>query len=286
MNEILVTIGLPVYNAEKFLKHAIMSILNQSFKDFELLIINDGSTDSSLNIIKSFKDSRIRLLNDGCNKGLPYRLNQMARETKTTYLARMDADDIMHVDRIKIQMDILKKELNIDVLGTNAYSIDENDNIEGVRNMINNEIVSVGSFIHPTIIGKTEWFINNNYNLNALRFEDKELWFRTKEVSNFYCLNTPLLFYREFGGSYHNKYLIGILSMLNLVVNHIKQKKYRSGFFWLYTAVKRILKYFVYRLFSVFKIENLLIKNRNLDLSESKLKLAHEDLKVSIKSVN
>ena len=74
---IKVTIAIPVYNSELYLKEAIQSVLNQTFKSFKLIILNDGSTDSSMEIAKSFLDSRIQIIDDGKNKGLQYRLNQI-----------------------------------------------------------------------------------------------------------------------------------------------------------------------------------------------------------------
>jgi glycosyltransferase involved in cell wall biosynthesis len=135
-------------------------------------LIDDGSTDNSLSIAKKYlKDNRIKVLSDGLNKGLAYRLNELIDMCETKYLARMDADDIMHTDRIKIQLEILEKNPDIDVLGTNAYSIDENDNIRGVRYRINNECCAVDSFIHPSVIAKTEWYKQNRYDEKAKRMQ-------------------------------------------------------------------------------------------------------------------
>ena len=109
----IVSIGLPVYNAEKFLRDAIVSILNQSYVHFELIIMDDGSTDKSIDIVNSFNDKRIVVYRDGVNKGLPARLNEISTLAKGRYLARMDADDIMHPERIEKQLKILEKTQKI-----------------------------------------------------------------------------------------------------------------------------------------------------------------------------
>ncbi len=122
-----VTIAIPFYNAEAYFEMAILSVLSQTFVDFTLLLIDDGSTDSSLKIAEKYlSDKRVKIISDGKNINLGNRLNSIPAMTETTFLARMDADDIMHPQRIEKQINILKNNPEIDVLGTNAYSIDEN----------------------------------------------------------------------------------------------------------------------------------------------------------------
>jgi len=101
----LVTVLMPVYNADQFVGEAIDSILNQTLNDFELLIINDASTDKSLSIIKSYRDSRIRLINNENNLGISATLNKGIHFSGTELIARMDADDISHPTRLQKQYD-------------------------------------------------------------------------------------------------------------------------------------------------------------------------------------
>ena len=98
-----ITVLMPVYNAGKYLREAIDSILNQSFSDFEFLIINDGSTDNSKNIIESYNDQRIKFIENDKNSGVIFSLNRGLDLAKGGYIARMDADDISLRDRLKIQ---------------------------------------------------------------------------------------------------------------------------------------------------------------------------------------
>ena len=126
---IIVSIGMPVFNAEKHLKIAIDSVLNQDFKEFELIISDDGSTDNSLNIIQSYTDKRIKLLSDSSNKGIGYRLNEQIALSKGVYFARMDSDDIMFPDRILEQVKFLQEHPNVDVVGGSAVVINEYDQI-------------------------------------------------------------------------------------------------------------------------------------------------------------
>ena len=98
---------MPVYNAEKFLAEAIDSILQQSFSDFEFIIIDDCSTDSSVAIIESYKDARIRLYRNNVNSGISYSLNRGIELATTELIARMDADDVSYPQRLQIQYDYL-----------------------------------------------------------------------------------------------------------------------------------------------------------------------------------
>lgn len=199
-----VSIGMSFYKDVSTIGVAIKSILMQTYTDWELLLIDDGGCDGSIEIARAFKDKRIKILSDGENKGLAARLNELIDRADGEYFARMDADDIMHPDRLKCQVAFLDSHADIDVVGSGAYSIDENNNILGERitKNIPNDYFSVckGSiFIHPTVIGRTRWFKRYFYNdtKQANRAEDYDLWCRSYPHSKFWVLNEPLLFYRE-----------------------------------------------------------------------------------------
>ena len=113
-----ITVFMPVYNAEKYLKEAIDSILNQTFQNFELLIIDDGSTDESVKIIEGYTDWRIRLIHNDGNKGLPYTRNRGLFLARGLYLAIMDADDVSVKNRLEIQYNIMEKRSNLAVISS------------------------------------------------------------------------------------------------------------------------------------------------------------------------
>ena len=269
----IVSIGLPVYNAEKFLKDAIISILNQSYIHFELIIVDDGSTDNSIDIINSFNDKRIVLYEDGINKGLPTRLNQITTLAKGSYLARMDADDIMHPYRIEKQLKVLKHNKKIDVLWSNAYSLDEYNTVKGIRyKELDTQLTRVNSFIHPTVFAKTEWFLKNPYEINLLRYQDAELWFRTSLEYNFYILNTPLLFYREFGDKYYRKYFKGLNTGFKVGKQFLQQKEFKNFILWSYRFIFfKFFKAITFYVFNIFGYENYLISRRNIILDKKSL---------------
>ena len=107
-NHYLVSIGMPVYNCAATVAQAIRSILNQTFEDWELLIVDDGSTDDTLKVIASFKDPRIIVSKGERNEGLPARLNDCVRRARGKYFARMDGDDIAYPERLRKQLEYLR----------------------------------------------------------------------------------------------------------------------------------------------------------------------------------
>lgn len=198
----LVTIGIPTYNAEWTLVDAIRSVFAQTLQDWELIIVDDGSTDRSVEIAQSINDPRVRVIPDGKNHGLEYRLNQIAALAKGRYIARMDADDIMHPERLARQVEYLEANPSIDLVGTATYVIDPKNELIGARHLepLDTGLSSVlinGLVLHPTATGKAEWWRANPYDDSFSHAEDHELWCRTCENSKFARLQTPLYFYRE-----------------------------------------------------------------------------------------
>lgn len=252
MNNPLVTVAIPFYNAEKFLDQAILSVCNQTYSNIEILLLDDGSTDNSLSIAQSFalKDNRIRVHSDGKNKGLIFRLNQSVSMCESEYYARMDADDIMHPLRIEKQIEHLNNNSSIDILGTSFYSIDSENNIRGCV-----EIPYVHDYnhlfiLHPSVIGKTEWFKNNPYDPSFERIEDKELWLRSVGKYQLRSLPIPLMYYREFGVPTLKKYL---KTQINGFKIYTSYKKYNIPLMTVLKAVfLRVIKSLICILCYVF----------------------------------
>lgn len=269
-NESLISVGIPFYNAERFLTHAIESVINQTYQNWELLLVDDGSTDSSLHIAKKFveKDNRIKLFSDSKNKALAARLNELSKLSSGNYIARMDADDIMHPQRLEKQIQFLQEYPSIDVLGTNAYTIDENNMVIGRRLAKTQGLEVVKSFIHPSIMGKKRWFLENPYDEEAIRIEDAELWYRTNDYSSFYIMYEPLLFYREFGADYYKKYLLA-----NSSRRHILSKYSSNNLYWKKFYYSNLLKGAIYRVANLFNKEQFFINRRSEVIFSKKQKL-------------
>ncbi len=126
MEKTTLSILMPVYNGEKFLNEAINSILNQTLKDFNFVIVNDASKDNSLKLIKEYTDKRIKLIKNKRNLGFIGSLNEGLKHIKTKYIACMNQDDISHPKRLEKEFNFLEKHPKIFLVGTSAIYIDEN----------------------------------------------------------------------------------------------------------------------------------------------------------------
>lgn len=178
-----VSVLMPVYNAELFLREAIESVLNQSFTDFELLIINDGSTDKSKTIIESYKDSRIRLVNQP-NHGLVYTLNKGIDLAEGKYIARMDADDASLPNRLERQVDFLEVNTEVALLGT-AYDVvdEEGAKLYTFKPILDDSTIRLdfllrNPFGHGTTMFRKEVVQKLGGYANLRYTEDYELWWR------------------------------------------------------------------------------------------------------------
>src|SRR5690606_37374672 len=127
-----VTVLLAVHNGERYIQEAIDSILAQTFGDFELLIVNDGSTDATRDLVLSYSDDRIRLVDNDHNIGLPKSLNRGLRLAKGRYIARLDADDISEPDRLAAQVSFLQANPDVAMVGSWYRKIDGEGNTLGV----------------------------------------------------------------------------------------------------------------------------------------------------------
>lgn len=199
----LVSIALPVLNGERTLANAIMSVLSQVYVNWELIIIDDGSEDDTLTVVKKFNDARIKLISDGENKGIAARLNQAMEVCQGKYFARMDADDISFPTRIEAQVRYMGNKPDVDLLGTGVLIFHGNGIPKGILPVRQSHAEICQSpwkgfyLSHPTWLGKTEWFLKHRYRSPADKAEDQDLLFRTYKFSHFACLPEVHLGYRE-----------------------------------------------------------------------------------------
>ncbi len=173
----LVSIVMPVYNASLYIRDAVDSVFLQSFPDFEFIIVDDGSTDESVSIIKTYNDHRIRLiLNEHDFIGS---LNTGIKESKGKYIARMDSDDIMLSNRLQVQIDFMDQNPEIAICGSYAESFGSGNGIMQLHTR-HNDIISVmllhNSMIHPSVMMRREIFINHEYKRDYPCAEDYKLW--------------------------------------------------------------------------------------------------------------
>lgn len=202
INTPLISVIMSAFNAEKYLKEAIDSILNQSFADFELIIVNDGSEDTTETIILSYNDMRIKYLKNTENKGLVYSLNRAIDHGKGYYYARMDADDICEIERFSRQINYLNNHPEVGVLGTYAQIIDEKGGFLGKFEtpiedyQIRQKLFLDSPFIHPTVMFRRDILTDQRYDVKFYRLEDYELWVRLAKKTQFHNLPESLLRYR------------------------------------------------------------------------------------------
>lgn len=272
----LVTIGIPFYRAKDYLPYAIQSVMNQTYQNWELLLIDDGGDDGSLDIARSYRDPRIKVISDGLNKGLPARLNEISACASGDYVARMDADDIMAKDRIATQVKYLVEHPEVDVVGSSAMVINE-------KNEITHSIDQTGittMFIHPSIIGKKKWFQENPYNINMPKSQDYELWLRTLNKSCTHNLSKPLLFYRELDAQSYKK---AITSHQVLRAVYKNYKKYDKTLLWcIRQYVMSYIKDGLYYVAEKIGLMGVLDKWRWHRELPVEMRLSEDDLKESI----
>ena len=198
-----------VYNGEEFLAEAIESIIQQSFTDFEFIIVNDGSKDGTEKIIESFKDPRIVNIDLPTNVGLIASLNRGLQYAHGKYIARMDADDVAVMDRLKLQVEAFDKNANAIIVGTDYYSFTKR-NKTLVSNINDSEYLKAlllfgPSYCHPTVMIKNIFKAKGiNYNRDYLHVEDYRLWTELAQLGDFVNINKPLLFYRSHSNQISN----------------------------------------------------------------------------------
>lgn len=202
-----ISIVLPVYNAEHYVTEAVESILNQTYTNFELIIIDDGSTDRSLEIIQKYAclDSRIRLISRE-NRGLVTTLNEGLALAKAPLIARMDADDVSYPNRLLVQKDFLDKNLGHILVGSKVLIIDEDGDAiceMGSRlkhdDIVEGLLAREGQLIyHPSVMFRTKDVLAmGGYRNKYPHVEDLDLFLRLAEISRIENLDTVLVKYRE-----------------------------------------------------------------------------------------
>ncbi len=205
-----VTILLPIFNAEKYIETCLSSLMHQTFTDFEILAINDGSTDGTLEILERLgeKDSRIKIVNQE-NKGLISTLNKGLGLATGEYIARMDSDDIAHHERIAIQSNYMDENYKCLLCSSDYLTFnDKNGHLKRFKtrqtaNFHAAEMIFGPSIAHPTVMFRTEDFarLNLKYNPIYKDAEDYELWTRVYLHGNIKTLPRPLMKIRQHGAS-------------------------------------------------------------------------------------
>lgn len=224
-----VTILMTVLNAERTLPAALASIRAQTFADWELLLVDDGSEDRSARIATETADTdpRIRVMPGGSRRGLSVRLNQLIDVARSPLLARMDADDVAYPQRLERQVAYLHGHRQVDLVGAAMLVFGAGGQAIGKRAapIGHSEICACPRagfrLFHPTWLGRAEWFRHRRYSERALRCEDQDLLYRSHRTSVFANIDEPLLGYRE-----------ERLIMSNLLVGRLNWTRVTGGQLW------------------------------------------------------
>lgn len=203
-----VTVLMSVYNGEKYLREAIDSILSQTFKDFEFLIINDCSTDRTAEIMESYTDPRVRIVYNETNIGLTKSLNKGLKLAKGEYVARMDADDISLPERLQKQVEFLDVHPEVGVLGTWAEVIDESGGCVFEWRMPEDPallkwlMVFANNLIHASVMFRRCVIEPLGYYDSAVRCsQDYDLWCRACSKTSLCNLPVILMRWRHWAGN-------------------------------------------------------------------------------------
>lgn len=195
-----ITVLMPAYNAGKYIREAIISVLEQTYPHFELLIVNDGSTDDTVSVVLSFNDPRIVLVNKE-HSGIAEALNTGLRLADTYYIARFDADDICTPGRLEKQFNFLEDHPDYVLAGSDAEYIIENGDflfnfkcIAHSNEEVQQNMYVYCPFIHSSVMYKRDEVIKaGGYNANAHHFEDYLLWTSLAKMGKMQNLRESLL---------------------------------------------------------------------------------------------
>jgi glycosyltransferase EpsE len=203
---ILVSVIMSVYNSSSYMEYAIQSILDQTYTNFEFLIMDDGSLDESLTILQRYekKDPRIRVYKNKTNCGLTASLNKLIKKTHGDFIARMDSDDISIKTRLEKQVRYFQTDSNLDILGTFAEDIDKNSHVTRKRKMpvkdreIKRMLPVINPLNHPSVMFKKSIISKIGYYNEKFRTtQDYDLWFRAAAAGlRFYNIPEFLIQYR------------------------------------------------------------------------------------------
>ena len=283
--DIFVTIAIPFYNAEETILDAVRSVFAQTHENWELLLIDDGSKDKSLELVQQIKDPRVSVYSDGKNLKLAARLNQIVDLAKYDYIARMDADDLMSPDRIEKLINILINE-NYDLVSCGTYSIKMNNSYNGYRGNYEEKYSFEGilnksqKFLHAGLIARKSWYQRNRYNEQIPVGQDTHLWLSASKALDFNAksISDPLYMYREEGNVTIKKLIKAYQVERDFYAPMIDNTLFKYKY-----ITKSLLKTLIVKTMSIFGSLDYLLNRRNKSKIDENL---IEYFNASLKKIN
>lgn len=247
MKDDLISIIIPVYNAEKFLDETINTVLNQTYKNFELILVNDGSKDKSVDVIKKHNDKRIKLIDNKNNKGAALSRNDGIRKAKGRYICFLDADDLWNKEKLEKQISFMKeKECAFSFTG---YEFANENGIPNGKKVFIPKKLNYKSALKNTTISTITVMIDTKkmdkdlIYMNNVKSEDTATWWNIlKNGYEAFGLNEILSFYRRSDGTLSSNKIEAIRRIWNLYRNVFKLGFFYSLYnfvFYAINAVKR-----------------------------------------------
>lgn len=240
-NKLLVSVIMSVFNTDKYVHRAIESILNQTLKDFEFIIVNDASIDKTSAVVGSYakKDKRIKVINNDRNLKIAHSLNIGVSLARADLIARMDADDISHPERLEVQYLFLKSHPEVAIVGTNISITDKNEKEVWKREYpthskdLKKIMFRYSPFAHPTVMYRKKVYEEfGGYNPNMIPCEDIDFWFRIGAQYDFGNIPKTLLKYTlsQSSGSHYDLRSTELLGF-KIKINAIKKYGYRPNIY-------------------------------------------------------
>lgn len=288
--EYKVTIGIPFFNAEECLLDAIKSVFAQTISQWELILVDDGSSDLSLEIAKSIDDPRVKVFSDGRNKGLAARLNDIAEWANAPYVARMDADDLMAPERIERQLEVLEKHRRFDLVSTGLCSVNDRDEPKSIRvyrekPLRTKDFLNGGSgIVHASVVARKSWLIRNKYDTSMNLVEDYELWLRAfinRDLS-YYLIDQPYYYYRENGSVVHRKMVTAYKNQIKVQGYYRKNVIKKRDKFSVFVHYR--VRLLVARLFFYFEV-GFLLKEMRMLRNKKPYNYNYEKIEMDIRNI-
>lgn len=226
-----ISVVMPVYNGANTIREAVNSILSQTFEDFELIIIDDGSTDDTMEVVRSIKDERIKYIENEKNRDIVYALNIGLSSATGTYIARMDADDISLPERFDIQKNFMDNHPRVGACGTWMESFGESEFIwksPVTFDEVKAQLLVDTPIWHPTAMIRRGTLINNDvsYDQDYVKAEDYKFWFDLSKVTELQNIPKVLLKYRLYEGSTARRKIEAAKRVRKLILIEYLQKAF------------------------------------------------------------